>query len=227
MTQVSDYCVGSLHQELEEAWGSEGSTNEWNKKWQSALSKAYDNVDKACVKDLPGGSTAVVVLVSPCQIIAANCGDSRAILCRGFYTIPLTADHKPYRQDENERIVRSGGHVIQDPWGLLRVDGVLAMTRAIGDGSMKPYVSAVPEVTFTTRTDEDECLIMASDGLWDVMSTELVGTMATSLLRHEREFPRTNEKPTQRVAKYLFKEAKARSSSDNFSVIVVDLKRQP
>lgn len=221
---MSDYCADSLHEEVKKAWESEGCTDEWEKKWQSALSRAYDIADKACEEETGVGSTALVVLISACQIVAANCGDSRAILCRGSQIFPLSEDHKPDREDEEERIVKSGGRVLADLWGVLRVDGVLAMSRAIGDKSLKPSVSSVPEFTFTTRSEEDECLIIASDGLWDVVSTEYVGNLACELLRHERLVAHISENPSQYVAECLFKEACSRSSSDNFSVIVVDLK---
>ncbi|PWA78533.1 putative protein phosphatase 2C 6 [Artemisia annua] len=67
------------------------------------------------------------------SISAANCGDSKAILCRGSHTIPLTEDHKFDREDELERITKSGGRVVKDSWGTMRVNGNLAMLRAIGE----------------------------------------------------------------------------------------------
>ncbi|XP_076907315.1 protein phosphatase 2C 56-like [Bidens hawaiensis] len=222
-SEVSEYCAHSMDQAVKEAWECEGDTDIWTRKWESALSLAYRDVDHACINHFSSGSTAVVVLISPCQIVAANCGDSRAVLSRGSYTIPLTVDHKPSRLDEEERIIESGGFVVPDQYGVLRVDGVLAMTRAIGDRSLKPSVSAVPEFTFTTRTDEDECLVIASDGLWDVMSTEEVGSMASVLLQRTRGH---KEDATGYVAKFLYQQACVRCSSDNFSVIVVDLKMQ-
>lgn len=63
-----------------------------------ALTKSYERVDDAfkdkTLAPYSVGSTALVVLLSACQIIVANCGDSRALLCRGSQAIPLTADHK-------------------------------------------------------------------------------------------------------------------------------------
>ena len=97
VTQVSDYCADSLHKAVKkEWWQSEGLINEWMERWQHSLTKGYEKVNKVCEMHFKGGSTAVVVLISTCQIIAANCGDSRAILCRGSHTIPLTEDHKVY-----------------------------------------------------------------------------------------------------------------------------------
>ena len=82
----------------------------------------------------------------------------------------------------------------------------------------------MPEITFTTRSDEDECLILASDGLWDVMSNDEVGEVARRLLRRQRRFMMCDETPAQAVADNLTEIAYGRNSSDNISIIVVDLK---
>ncbi|KAA8539491.1 hypothetical protein F0562_026183 [Nyssa sinensis] len=130
------------------------------------------------------GSTAVVAVVTPDKIIVSNCGDSRAILCRNGVPIPLSSDHKPDRPDELLRIQDAGGRVIY--WDGPRVLGVLAMSRAIGDSYLKPYVISEPEVTETDRTAEDECLILASDGLWDVVSNETACSVARMCLRAQK-----------------------------------------
>ena len=83
----------------------------------------------------------------------------------------------------------------------------------------------MPEITFTTRKDEDECLILASDGLWDVMTNDEVGEVAQRLLRRRRRLPNADKiSPAQAVADYLTEIANGRNSSDNISIIVVDLK---
>lgn len=86
-----------LHEMVAEEW-ERGGGDEWSKRWEVALRRAYGRADDA-LKDkalapYSVGSTSLVVVVSPCQIIAANCGDSRAVLCRGTQAIPLTVDHK-------------------------------------------------------------------------------------------------------------------------------------
>lgn len=83
----------------------------------------------------------------------------------------------------------------------------------------------MPEITFTTRRDEDDCLILASDGLWDVMTNDEVGEVARRLLRRRRRLMMVDEiSPAQAVADCLTELAKGRNSSDNISIIVVDLK---
>ncbi|OMO98013.1 phosphatase 2C (PP2C)-like protein [Corchorus olitorius] len=190
-----------------------------------------------------GGSTAVVALLTPEHIVVANCGDSRAVLCRGGKAIPLSFDHKPDRSDELARIEAAGGRVIFVNGA--RVEGILAMSRAIGDKYLKPVVTSEPEITFTKREPEDECLILASDGLWDVLSSELACEVARECLKERNNGataaaalnlnagPNKEDEgsetlyPSRSVlaAALLTRLALGRKSSDNISVIVVDLKK--
>lgn len=123
------------------------------------------------------GSTAVCALVSPGHVYFANCGDSRALLCRHGQPAFTTRDHKPINPGEKERIQRAGGSVM-----IQRVNGSLAVSRALGDfeykqvagrGPCEQLVSPEPEVTVQARDPEaDEFLVLACDGIWDVMSNE-------------------------------------------------------
>ncbi|KAE8797291.1 putative protein phosphatase 2C 9 [Hordeum vulgare] len=187
------------------------------------------------------GSTAVVAVVNPTQIVVANAGDSRAVLSRAGVPVALSVDHKPDRPDELERIQAAGGRVIY--WDGARVLGVLAMSRAIGDGYLKPFVTAEPEVTVTERSDADDCLILASDGLWDVVTNEMACDVARACFRSNgppgppQAQPGGEAKTSEGVSKaesdqacsdaamLLAKLALARGSSDNVSVVVVDLRR--
>ena len=107
-------------------------------------------------------------------------------------------------------------------WDGARVLGMLAMSRAIGDNYLKPYVIAEPEVTVTERTDGDECLILASDGLWDVVSNDTACGVARMCLRAS---PESSDTACSDASILLTKLALARHSSDNVSVVVVDLRR--
>lgn len=107
---------------------------------------------------------------------------------------------------------------------------------------MKPYVSCVPEVMITERTAEDDCLILASDGLWDVVSNETACGLARMCLRGRSHAPPSPEvalegkmeevatemsdKACSDASMLLMKLALARHSPDNVSVVVVDLKRR-
>ncbi|XP_031488694.1 probable protein phosphatase 2C 6 isoform X1 [Nymphaea colorata] len=236
--QVAKYCGSRLHEALAEQWGRRTETaghegSNWKMRWEEALDRGFKRVDGELAGEFDEGgpiapeiigSTAVVVLVSRCQIVASNCGDSRAVLCRGGQAIPLTSDHKPNRADELARIEAAGGRVIN--WYGPRVNGVLAMSRAIGDRYFRPCIIPDPEVTFTERSADDDCLIVASDGLWDVLSNDEVCRIARLGLRRLKHCsaPADGPSPTQAVADHLTSLAYQRSSCDNISVIVVDLK---
>ncbi|XP_009624474.1 probable protein phosphatase 2C 75 isoform X1 [Nicotiana tomentosiformis] len=179
------------------------------------------------------GSTAVVTILTDETIIVANCGDLRAVLSHGGSAIPLSYDHKPDRQEERARIEACGGQVVFADGA--RVEGILAMSRAIGDNYLKPYMTSEPEITFTKREPEDECLILASDGLWDVLSSVMACAVARECLREEEHsFSPWVEgvgegamfsSRSASAAALLTRFALGRNSCDNISVIVVDLKR--
>ncbi|KAL0415074.1 UNVERIFIED_CONTAM: protein phosphatase 2C 16 [Sesamum latifolium] len=260
---VANYCRDRVHLVLVEelknvkdalANGCTRDTRQvqWENVFTSCFLKVDDEVGGKVSRVVPGGgnthvssctsepvapetvgSTAVVAVVSSSHIIVANCGDSRAVLYRGKEAIALSVDHKPNREDEYARIEASGGKVIQ--WNGHRVFGVLAMSRAIGDRYLKPWIIPEPEVMFVPRAREDECLVLASDGLWDIMTNEEVCEVARKriLLWHKKNA--TNpladrgqgvDLAAQAAADYLSNLALQKGSKDNISIIVVDLKAQ-
>lgn len=85
--------------------------------------------------------------------------------------VAMSEDHKPNKDSERARIENEGGVVI---WaGTWRVGGVLAVSRAFGDRPLKKFVIATPEVRQESVSSEDEFLILASDGVWDVVSNKV------------------------------------------------------
>ncbi|KAI4335261.1 hypothetical protein L6164_013925 [Bauhinia variegata] len=262
-SQVANYCRERLHSVLiEEIEGAESSLAAKNgeenlqEHWKKAFSNCFETVDsevgggsadddesntdasEPIIEPLAPetvGSTAVVAILSQTHIIVANSGDSRTVLYRGKEAIPLSADHKPNREDEWARIEAAGGRVIQ--WNGYRVLGVLAVSRSIGDRYLKPWVIPDPEVKFIRREKNDECLILASDGLWDVMTNEEACEIARKriLLWHKKYGNDVNvaarkhdgvDPAAQSAAEYLSSFALQRGSKDNISVIVIDLKAQ-
>ena len=115
------------------------------------------------------------------QLISAHVGDSRAVMVTLDDSFDLTCDHKPSNPSEKERVELLGGRIIQ--YGVLRVQGVLAVTRALGDFSLRPYVSNVPAVSFVDLTGRECFAVLASDGLWDVMDHADVATLLQEFVR--------------------------------------------
>jgi serine/threonine protein phosphatase PrpC len=134
------------------------------------------------------GSTMVLVIICNNTMMVANIGDSRAILGRtSGVAIPLTIDHKPCSPFEKFRIVSMGGRVFPITYsdGVVGPDRVwlgnknlpgLAMSRSLCDSvAHEAGVISAPDI-FESRIDisRDHMLVIATDGLWDVMSNEEV-----------------------------------------------------
>ncbi|CAN7112746.1 unnamed protein product [Brassica rapa subsp. narinosa] len=243
-SHVAEKCRERLHEIVKHEVEAMASDNEW----KETMAKSFQKMDRevsqrdasrsaksSCRCELQSpqcdavGSTAVVSVVTPEKIVVSNCGDSRAVLCRNGLAIALSSDHKPDRPDELNRIQEAGGRVIY--WDGARVLGVLAMSRAIGDNYLKPYVIPDPEVTVTDRTEDDECLILASDGLWDVVTNETACGVARMCLKGADVAEGGGDSDAAHnacsdAALLLTKLALARQSSDNVSVVVVDLRKR-
>ncbi|XP_057861249.2 probable protein phosphatase 2C 24 [Cryptomeria japonica] len=249
--QASAFCRERLHDFLAaELRGlpEEGRRDYGEREWVEVMKNCFVKMDiqlggmcssGKCKGDIYGGccrnlvvpvivgSTAVVAVVSESQIVVGNCGDSRAVLCRGGKAVPFSIDHKPEREDEMDRIEAAGGRIIF--WDGYRVGGLLSMSRALGDRYLKQYVISEPEVRFTERREDDEFLILASDGLWDVLSNESACEVVSKCLAGKRPPPhfKAAAAATSSVAvaaALLAEIALARGSSDNISVVVIDLK---
>lgn len=230
---VANACRDRLHLLLAEEV-KEGRRNH-GLDWCKAMCSCFMKMDReigvggSCGDEVDGitvGSTAAVVVVGKEEIVVANCGDSRAVLFSGGVAVPLSRDHKPDLPDERERIEAAGGRVID--WNGNRVLGVLATSRSIGDRCMKPFVISQPEINVYGRTKSDEFVVVASDGLWDVVSNNFVCEVVRSCLqghmrRHNMKEDHTIKSYAAEAAAILAELAMAKGSKDNISVIVIQL----
>ncbi|KAJ0857051.1 putative protein-serine/threonine phosphatase [Helianthus annuus] len=179
-----------------------------------AISETYQQTDSDFLesgKDTfrDDGSTASTAVLVGNHLYVANVGDSRTVISKAGKAIPLSEDHKPNRSDERKRIENAGGVVM---WaGTWRVGGVLAMSRAFGNRMLKQFVVAEPEIQELELDEEFELLVLASDGLWDVVPNE--DAVSLALLEEEPES----------AARKLTETAFSRGSADNITCIVVRL----
>lgn len=151
------------------------------------------------------GCTAVAALVMGRTVHVANCGDTRAVLCSSVGIAErLTLDHKPSLPEEVARIEALGGVVRNG-----RVQGQLAVSRALGDANFAPFISPEPYLRSVTCTEDNTHLILACDGLWDVFPDSLAGQIVA------------NQPEPSDAAAMLRDRAFASGSTDNISVIVV------
>ena len=151
----------------------------------------------------PGADADLVRRASPkCETSngSPNAGDARAVLCRGGRAVRLTYDHKGIDKQEAKRIMDAGGFVMSG-----RVNGVLSVTRSLGDSSMKDFVVGAPYTTETELSEEDQFLIMACDGVSqlarvnDIMLTSFFSFWMSSLIswRWTSSWARSQKKATR------------------------------
>ncbi|XP_047084220.1 probable protein phosphatase 2C 21 [Lolium rigidum] len=177
------------------------------------------------------GSTACVALIRGNQIIVGNVGDSRCVLSRNGQAIDLSTDHKPNEPGERARIEAAGGSVVRrqvlvyDASGRRRVepgpycvDGIIAVSRALGDFQFKKNnrlkLICNPDIHTENITDDIDFLLIASDGIWDVKTSEEVVTYV-------------NERLQTRTDPHVICEGLldwCRDSRDNSTVILVQFK---
>ena len=165
------------------------------------------------------GSTCIAAFVTPTHIIVANLGDSRAVLSSDKRVRFATADHKPTDIKERNRIMQAGGYVLMG-----RVCGNLAVSRALGDYDYKDRpdlsqdmqkVGAGADVTIIDRVAADDYLVLACDGIWDVISNEQAVDFVTRY--HSAGHSLT------KVAHKLLDTCLKKGSTDNMSVLIVRL----
>ncbi|KAH8504455.1 hypothetical protein Peur_045995 [Populus x canadensis] len=168
-------------------------------KWKEACICAFKVMDKE-IKLQEGldcscsGTTAVVVVRQGEDLIIANLGDSRAVLGRtndqkGIMPVQLTTDLKPGVPSEARRIRQCNGRVLalkEEPhvhrvWLPHEDSPGLAMSRAFGDFLLKNHgIIALPDISYHRVTSKDQFIILASDGVWDVLSNKEVVSIVSA-----------------------------------------------
>lgn len=147
--------------------------------FKEALRKTFFDLDEIVGEKTYGdqeGCTSVVTFFNDSHIWTANAGDSRAVLARSDGVQALSEDHKPDNEIEVKRITKAG-HSVE----ISRVDGSLALSRAIGDFQFKDQkqlpaeeqaVTCDPDITEFKRSKTDQFIIIACDGIWDCLTNQ-------------------------------------------------------
>jgi len=178
------------------------------------LKKTYLQTDSQIAASVPNfhGCTAVTVLISGKgdnkHLYAANVGDARAVLCRDGKAIRLTEEHKASDAIEAKRIADAGGFIIHG-----RVNGQIMITRSLGDHLMKEYIIGDPYTHHEKLTEKDTWLIVACDGLWDVIEDQ---PAVDFVLEH-------HTLSASEISKKLLIKALQDGTTDNLSIMVVKL----
>jgi len=210
--------------------------------YENAFKEAFIEIDeKFLEKRDDDGCTACVGYVAndgkTSKLYVANVGDSRAIVvCADHSVVEMSQDHKPYLPSEKKRI-EAAYHDVEEVSAILdgkrikiaRVDGVLAVSRAIGDGSLKDMtepekcaVTCVPEVRICQIDPEKHrFIVVACDGIWDVYSNEEVAEIVMDILGGKKKPYGIDE--LNRAARFIVDGAIQKGSADNCTAVVVAL----
>ena len=160
----------------------------------SLLKNTFIEIDQNISKEtnidtIFSGSTCISLIFTPSKLICSNVGDSRCVIGkydeRKWFSKNLSSDHKPENENEKERILKSGGRIeaYKDENGeyygpkrvWLKKENVpgLAMSRSFGDFAAHSVgVIAEPEILEYSILEEDKFIILASDGIWEFISSE-------------------------------------------------------
>jgi len=157
------------------------------------------------------GSTAVFTMIKDKKLWIAWAGDSEACIYRknGDF-MQICATHKPWVPKEKARIEQMGG-TVEERGGLMRVCGSLAVSRAFGDAKFRQFITAEPDTVCLDLKGDEEFLVVACDGLWDVMNAQAVGTYLSQYSGGDK----------QGMTEALIMHARALGSTDNITAVVV------
>lgn len=189
-------------------------------------------------KEEPGsdsGTTAVVALIRGKQLIVANAGDSRCVVSERGKAVDMSYDHKPEDEVELARIKNAGGKVTMDG----RVNGGLNLSRAIGDHfykrnkSLPPeeqMISAMPDVKVLTLNEDHDFMVIACDGIWNVLSSQEVVDFISERIKPDQS---GKARPLSSIVEELLDHCLAPDTSgdgtgcDNMTCIIVTLRPHP
>jgi serine/threonine protein phosphatase PrpC len=173
---------------------------------------------RASVPAIASGCTALTAIIVEKEVFVANIGDTEGVvgtLSSGSWTYTLLSEkHAPKsNSEERARIVEMGGAV---PYG--KVFGSLGVSRAFGDPGYKVeklFVTPEPYIRRHKLAKHDKFLVLACDGLWDVLSYHDVVEFVGERMQQNR--------PLQRIAEKLVRNALSQGSQDNITVVLVQL----
>ncbi|CAD2221863.1 protein phosphatase [Angomonas deanei] len=239
--QAADYCAAQMAPLCEKYYKPEGIQFE----------EVFLEMDRQLEKKVndDSGCTSVVVHVTPKVVRCASVGDSRAVLCRraaatanseevfevngvSYEAVALSYDHKPEVPEEQARIEAIGGHVQAN-----RVNGQLAMSRALGDFTYKQnkdkkveeqLVIPNPTVIEAPRAPEDVFVVLACDGIFDVLTNKELCMFI--MQQKEVEKVGSNKEICEKTCRHCLAPADGpggqctrAEGTDNMTIMIVDL----
>jgi serine/threonine protein phosphatase PrpC len=198
--------------------------NEYSKYIKIIHDHLQDKLTREVTASKNSGSTALNTIFfknnNKKYYYICNVGDSRAVLCnRNNLGIPLTKDHKPISYEEKKRITGLGGKIVYDA-GDWRIKD-LSVSRAFGDLDAHPFVKPIPDIYRYELDSRDKFMVMACDGLWDVLGNQEVVDFVLEELDKIKKNKTTNGGGKNNIAKTLGEYAIQKGSYDNITIIII------
>ncbi|XP_068309996.1 probable protein phosphatase 2C 27 [Pyrus communis] len=196
---------------------------------EKVITRSFMETDAAFAKkcsheaSLASGTTALTAMIFGRSLLVANAGDCRAVLSRCGVAIEMSKDHRPCCTKERMRIESLGGY-IDDGY----LNGQLGVTRALGNwhlegmkdaGERGGPLSAIPELKLTTLGKDDEFLIIGTDGIWDVFTSQNAVDFARRRLQEHND--------VKLCCKQIVEEAIKRGATDNLTLVMVSFHLEP
>eukprot|EP00980_Cylindrotheca_fusiformis_P017830 scaffold5649_cov130-Cylindrotheca_fusiformis.AAC.5 len=247
---ASKYVASTMFKQLGKRLGGLGHVSDrpnWKEQVAQNVSMAFQEIHEGflekAISSAPSamdqsGTTATAVFVTDEAVVVASIGDSRAILSStdangGMSAFQLTRDHVASDPQERDFVIQRGGSV-SSSGGIDRVNGTLAITRSIGDANLATVLSRSPHVVSMSREEiREQCgvkrsipcfIILASDGLWDVISNQEAIDMVAQVMTAYDATDRlswNNGGAFQEASEVLAIDAYVRGSNDNIGVCVI------
>jgi len=198
------------------------------------MQATFKTIHEHIIRQMEAGTTAVVALLRRSKLYLAWAGDARAVLESNGAVSYATRDHKPNDPTERAAIEKRGGRVMNVN-GVWRVDGNLAIARALGDRTIAKHITAIPDVHVIQLDSTNSFLILACDGIWDVLSSQeavdivrnalkLYKTTAITPIKRQLRGEKITEDGDQqaiRAARALIDAAYQKGSGDNLSAMIL------
>ncbi|CAN6540696.1 unnamed protein product [Malus baccata var. baccata] len=196
---------------------------------EKVITRSFMETDAAfankCSREasLASGTTALTAMIFGRSLLVANAGDCRAVLSRCGVAIEMSKDHRPCCTKERMRIESLGGY-IDDGY----LNGQLGVTRALGNwhlegmkeaGERGGPLSAKPELKLMTLSKDDEFLIIGTDGIWEMFTSQNAVDFARRRLQEHND--------VKLCCKQIVEEALKRGATDNLTLVMVSFHLEP
>eukprot|EP01100_Stratorugosa_tubuloviscum_P012760 TRINITY_DN615_c0_g4_i2.p1 TRINITY_DN615_c0_g4~~TRINITY_DN615_c0_g4_i2.p1 ORF type:complete len:383 (-),score=207.93 TRINITY_DN615_c0_g4_i2:4-1119(-) len=220
--EASSFCEKFLEKYIFKENFQKDPTTSIEEGFLEADKEYLNNVKCLNYPGLNAGTTVVVAILDKinAKLYVGNAGDSRCVLEENEKADQISKDHKPQNKTEVERIEKAGHIVLFN-----RIDGIIAVSRAIGDQSFKAEtgdprrfaLTAFPDIYIRNLTKANQFMIIACDGLWDVLQDQQVIDFVK-----EELFKKTLT--LNQICEKIGRHAISIGSTDNVSVVLVVFK---